>query len=505
MGASLTGGDLTMDQLAVEFLADADGTFPMTWGQQHFWRHKIQRYGDTGHRFFNIPVVVELAGEAGPVDQATVVAALRRLVERNQSLRAHFCETAGGLVQRVVRSGTFVLRLEQSTAAASLATAEALAAELSERQFDHAAEWGVRFGLVCVGQSARHVAFAISHLMVDGGGVKALIDDLHGVLRARGGGAEPGGRWQPSDQVSRELSERGTRRTRAAIRHWRKHLERIPPSMFAAARPAGQPRFQRLRMDSRSLAGAAARLAAACQVSVASTLLAATALALSAVCEQPTCVLVLVAGNRYDEDVRRMLGQASQDGLFAIDFPGGTIADAVRATHRAATTAYFYGQYDPGAVDELVEAVAAERGVRFDLTVIYNDLSEFANDTGAVAPALPEADARTLLGETVFMPESTWQGQLCKMYLAAVPGADTCCLSLVADTAYLPSHTMRALLSGIEKIVFEAAYRDVDVAEVPALTGFATTSGTVGRQPGAEAEKCRARSEVEPAADPAPQ
>jgi Condensation domain len=461
-----------MDLLEVEFQADTDGTFPMTWGQQDFWRHKIRRYGATGHRFFNIPVVIDLIGEAGRTDQATVVAALRRLVERNQSLRAHFAETPRGLVQRVARSGTFSLRLTQSTAAGSRACAEALAAELAERHFDHEAEWGARFSLVCLGQSARHVAFAISHLVVDGGGVRALIDDFLDVLRSRDAGAEPERRWQPSDQVGRERSERGTRRTRAAVRHWRRHLELAPPSMFAAARPAGQPRFQRLRMDSRALAGAAARLSAGCQVSVASTLLAAACLALAALTGQPGCVLVLVAGNRYDEDLRRMLGPASQDGLFAVGFPGGTVADAVRATHRAATTAYFYGQYDPAAVDELVEMVAAERGVRFDLTLIYNDLSEFAGEAEDAAPPVSQAGARELLGETAIVRESTWQGQHCKMYLAAVPAADICHLSLVADTAYLPSDSMRALLCGIERIVFEAAYRDVEVAEIPALASL---------------------------------
>jgi len=461
-----------MDRLEIEFRADDDGTFPMTWGQQDFWRHKIRRYGDTEHRRFNIPVVVDLAGAAGDTDQATVAAALRRLVERNQSLRAHFFDSPGGLLQRVARSGTFALRLQQSTPADSRASAEALAAELAEEHFDHEAEWGVRFALVCVGPSPRHVAFAISHLVADGGGVKVLVDDLSGLLRAHDGGTEPEGRWQPSDQVSRELSERGIRRTRAALRHWRKHLERIPPSTFASALPAGQPRFRRLRMDSRVLARTAARVAADCQVSVASTVLAGAALALTALSGQPTCVLVLVAGNRYDEDVRGMLGPASQDGLFTIDFAGGTIADAVRATHRAATTAYFYGHYDPEAIDELVDAVAAERGVRFDLTLLYNDLSEFADEMDDAGLPMSEAGARELLGETVIVPESTWDGQLCKLYLAAVPGADTCRLTLVGDTAYLPPHSMRTLLHGIEKIIVEAAYRDVEVAEIPALTGL---------------------------------
>jgi len=481
-----------MDQLAVGFRADAAGTFPMTWGQQDFWRHKIRRYADAEVRNFNIAIVVDLIDDAGRADQATVVAALRRLVERNQSLHAYFLDTQDGLIQRVVRSGTFTVRVRQGPPAASRASAEALAAELAERPFDHEAEWGVRFGLVCSGQSTRHLAFAISHLVADGGGVKALIDDFLGLLRARdearkeahGPDNEPEPRWQPSDQASRELSERGTRRTRAAIRHWRKHLEWIPPSTFTGAVAAGQPRFRGLRMESRALARTAARLAADCQVSVGSTVLAATALALTALSGQPACVLVLVVGNRYDEDIRAMLGQASQDGLFAIRLPGGTIADAVRATHRAATIAYFSGHYDPAAIEELIALVAAERGVSFDLTLLYNDLSAFASDASDASDAagddllVSEADARKLLADTVILPERTWDGQLCKMYLAAVPGADTCRITLIGDTAYLSLDSMRALLGGIEKIVFEAAYRDVEVAEVPALTGLTPSALT---------------------------
>jgi Condensation domain len=472
-----------MDQLEVEFHADDDGTFPMTWGQQGFWRDKVRRYADTELRNFNIPVVVDLTGEASRTDQAAIVATLRRLVERNQSLHAYLCDSPAGLIQRVVRSGTFPLRLRQSTAAGSRASAEALAAELAERPFDHEAEWGIRFALVCVGPSTRHVAFAISHLIADGGAVMALIDDFFGLLRAREDGIEPARRWQPSDQVSRELSERGIRRTRAAIRHWRKHLERIPASVFDVELPAGRPRFHGLRMESRALARAAARLAADCQVSVASTVLAAAALALTALTGQSACALVVVVSNRYDEDVRGMLGLPSQDGLFAIDLPGGTITDAVRATHRAATVAYFSGQYDPAAIEELVEAVAAERGVRFDLSLIYNDLSGFANDAGADGLPVSEADARKLLDETVIVPEPTWEGQLCKMYLAAVPGADNCRLTLVGDTAYLPPPSMRALLGGIEKIVVEAAFRDVQVAEIPALTGLVPSIRTTTPSP----------------------
>lgn len=42
----------------------------------------------------------------------------------------------------------------------------------------------------------------------------------------------------------------------------------------------------------------------------------------------------------------------------------------------------------------------------------------------------------------------------------------------MADTGCLPLQTIEAVLRGIETIVFEAAYRDVAIAEIPALTGL---------------------------------
>jgi hypothetical protein len=467
-----------MDRMELEFHADTAGTFPMTWGQQDFWRRKIRKYSDAS-RHFNIPMLVDLPDDIA-ADQAMVAAALRRLVERNESLRAHFLDGPEGLIQRVARTGTISLPLHQAPREASRSHAETLAAELAVAPFNHEAEWGIRLALVCAGQTPRHLVFAISHLVADGGGIRALLNDFFGLLRAAGTGSEPDRPWQPADQARREQSERGTRRNQAAIRYWRKQLERIPPSMFPwPAVPAEQPRFHRLRLDSRALGVAATRLAASCQVSVPSAVLAGAALALTALTGQPTCALVVVVGNRYDENMRAMVGPASQDGLFVADLGGGTVAEAVRAAHRSVTAAFFYGHYDPGAIEDLVDAVGAQRGVRLDLTALYNDLSAFVDGaedgTGAeqaTGTRDAEADVRELLTETVIVPESTWEGQHCTMYLAAEPGTATCSLHLVADTAYLPPRTMEVLLRGIEKILTEAAYRDIAVADIPALTGI---------------------------------
>lgn len=466
-----------MDQLDVEFRADTGGTFRMTWGQRGIWG-PIGHFGDDSS-FLNIPVVVDLPEDGGKPDQAAVVRALRRLVERNQALRTHFRDGPdGGPVQEVARSGGFVVRLAESTQAGSRERADDLAAELASKHFDHDAEWAIRLALVCADQVPRHVVFAVSHVLSDGGGFQALIDDLFCLLRAPSPDDEPAIRWQPADQVRREQSRQSVRRNQAAIGYWRKHLERMPPSMFSGSPgPAAFPRFQELRLESRALTVAAARLAARCQVSVPDAVLTGAGLALAAVCGQTTSVLKVIVGNRFDRDTRGLVAPMAQEGLLVVDYPAGTVADAARATSKAVRAAYFYGYYDPAAIDELLRAVAAQRGVEFDLTMFFNDQSAFLNDPfgtegAALEAQLAEAQARELLSETVIAPAGTMEAHGPTVFLKAQSGTDICALQLMADTAYLPPPRIEAVLRGIETIVFEAAYRDVAVAEIPCLTGL---------------------------------
>lgn len=243
------------------------------------------------------------------------------------------------------------------------------------------------------------------------------------------------------------------------------------------AGPAARPRFQELRLESRALAVAAARLAAGCQVSESATLLTGAALALAAVSGQATCVLKVIAGNRFDRHTRGLVAPMAQEALLVVDYSSGSVAEAARATSKAARAAYFYGYYDPAAIGELLEAVAAQRGVQFDLTMFFNDQSAFRGDAFDMNPAVagadfPEAEARKLLSDTVINPAGTMEAHGPKVFLKAQSGADLCRLELMADTAYLPLPTTQAVLRGIETIIVEAAYRDVAVGEIPALTGL---------------------------------
>jgi hypothetical protein len=189
----------------------------------------------------------------------------------------------------------------------------------------------------------------------------------------------------------------------------------------------------------------------------------------------------VIAGNRFDRNTRGLIAPMAQEGLLVVDCSSGTVAEAARAMTKAALAAYFHGYYDPTAIGELLGEVAARRGVRFDLSVFFNDQSEFFDDEPALLNDgldMDQVSARGLLRDTVLFPIGTLDAHGPTVFLKAQSGADISRLDLMADTAHLPPPKIEAVLRGIETIMLEAAYRDVALAEIPALTGLGPTACT---------------------------
>ena len=464
-----------MDRLTVSFHAADGGTFPLTWGQQHIWK-PLRWYGPASS-YFTIPAVIDLPDGGAGLTRATVARALRRLVERNQSLRTRFRGGDGGFRQHIAPAGTLTVPLHQATPDGSRAAAGHAAGELAAAPFDHASEWPLRAALICAGNTPRQLAVAVSHTATDGAGMQALIGEFLALLAVPPGGPLPPRRWQPVSQVKHERSRRGARRHQGAAAYWRKHLAQAPPSMFdfPAARPA-QPRFRRLRLESPALARAVTRLAVRCDVSRSTVLLTGAGLALATLSGHSTAVLKLVVSNRFEERTRDAIASVTQDGLLVAGYDGGSVTDAVRATSKAARAGYYYGAYDPAALDTLIAGAAAERGVHFDLTAYFNDLTDFMEP----GPADGEPDAadtsprtvRGLLARTVVEPEGAWETQDSKFFFATECDASLCRLHLLGDTAYLPVPVLETVLRGVETMLVEAAYRDVRLDTIPALTGI---------------------------------
>src|SRR4029077_2396168 len=99
----------------------------------------------------------------------------------------------------------------------------------------------------------------------------------------------------------------------------------------------------------------------------------------------------------------------SQNGLFVVQFPPGTVAEAGRATHKAAMTAHFYGHYDPAAIDDLLDELMIARGLQCDLTAYFNDVSAFLDQADglnlqqAADAQVTEDEAGRLLAESEIM------------------------------------------------------------------------------------------------------
>ena len=312
----------------VEFTGARGGEAPLTWGQQAFWR--LTRWLDDGDPYFNLPWSLPVYGRR---DLGAVLLALRRLVERHETLRTTYEEVPGGPVQRVAREGRFTVEVFEAGEARPLVAARELSAELAAKGFDYATELPFRCAVVTRDGRPRAVAFALTHLAVDGWSLNVLATDWRSLLA---GDELPAPAWQPLDQAAFEREGAGAARGERAFRHWRTVLGRVPRSLFDfPGETPEEQRFVRVGMESAAVAAAAEVLAERWSVSTASVLTTASAVLLATLTGHREVAMQLIVANRHGSQTEAMVGTVVQDGLFVLDLPEGTFADAVRAGHGA--------------------------------------------------------------------------------------------------------------------------------------------------------------------------
>ncbi|MGC5011954.1 condensation domain-containing protein [Streptosporangium sp. DT93] len=477
-------GQVPSSSETVEFAGTRGGEAPFTWGQLAFWR--LARWLDDDDPFYNMSWVLPVYGRR---DLEAVLSALRALVERHEALRTTFAQTPGGLLQRVAERGEFTVEVFD-TNVKPLAAARDLAAAMAATAFDHTAELPFRAAVVTVDGRPRMVAFAFCHLAVDGGSLDVLARDWRSLLA---GNEPPGPVWQPMDQAVFEQEGAGATRGERALRYWRTHLERVPRTMFDFPRTTPEePRFIRLGMESAAVAAAAEALAARWSVSTSTVLTTAGAVLLSVLTGHDPMVMQLVVANRHDPRVAGMAGTSAQDGLFVLDLPEGTFADATRAGHRQALAAYRHAQYDAYRMMALREEIGRERGGPMDLSAYFNDARTITDwpHLPAVDPPGDPAAIAALAGRTRIFHVAGWDQVDATAMFSTGPATDVCQLYLLVDTAYVPRSTTRTLLLGMETLLVAAVARDVRLAEVAELCGI-----TPVERPAATAEHSSATGE----------
>ncbi|MGA5702705.1 condensation domain-containing protein [Peterkaempfera bronchialis] len=429
---------------------------PLTWGQRAIWR-PLTWYGENAH-YFNIRRVV-----AVPTGRTAeqVEAALGALLSRHEALRTLFRETGQGPVQEVLPEGTLPVPRHEAGPDGADAVADRLLGELGGRAFRHAEELPVRCALVLEQGRPTCVVLVFSHLGADYSGSQEALRDLRELLAGRAG---PAPAWQPVDQARFEAEGVGAARGAAALEYWRRTLRRVPPAMFPVPPEDDRPdRFVKLRLDSPAAAVATTLLADRCQVSTGTVLLAATAAVLGAYTGHGTAVLQLIAANRHDERSRRLVAAMAQDALFAQDVARGTFDDLVRGTFLTGMNAYRFAQYDPAAMDEVLEEARTESGGRLRLVCYFNDkrmLDRWEDLPGTDGSA---ESLRALTEKTEVTLAGTWERQDSAFFVSTGYAPGSCLLHLLADTALIPRPEVERLLRAFETLLVDAATGTVEL------------------------------------------
>jgi len=166
---------------------DRPALVPMSLAQQRLWF--LNRF-DTSAGTYNIPIVLRMRGALNVV---ALRAALRDVVERHETLRTMYPDTADGPCQAVVPVDDAAIELPELELAAE--RLEDHVRTSVARGFDLTAEIPVRCELLRVGDQDYVLAMVVHHIAADGWSLRPLAGDLATAYDARRAGDSP--RWTP--------------------------------------------------------------------------------------------------------------------------------------------------------------------------------------------------------------------------------------------------------------------------------------------------------------------
>ena len=445
----------------------------MTWGQQSIWR--AHDWFGTGSYVLNMSLVL-------PLDQApsldACMAALGNVIARHPALRCRFGRAGTHLYQDAAATGEVPLALFRAD---SLIDADRLAGErsrrLAQKPFDLTSEWPFRVDAVIVGNTVTHLAMAFCHVAVDGWASRLVMDELSAALTLKVVLCADPPEWTSLDQAFLECSNIGAVESDHAVEYWQERLAVAPASMFdVVAQPSAQPRYQQVLIRSAAMAAAASVLSRRYRTSYSSVLLTTVALALAAVGSRDTAVLQLIVGNRADERSRNLIAATAQNGLLVQRFPATfDLQQAIRATFRAATRAYFYGHYDPEHLDDVIKMTAARRGVYMDLNAYFND-ARMGREPDERLSSMSETEVAALRSATTLETLATMTKHDSRFFAQLRHHPRECHLALLVDTEYVSRPATERMLLAIEEVLVRAVSSAVPIAEV--FDSFSVVSGT---------------------------
>jgi condensation domain-containing protein len=457
-----------MRPVPVEFTGERGGEGPLTLGQLDVYTW-TSRTPDHPYVFLyaELPVLAT-------VSVNDVAAAAAALIARHESLRTTYLPGEQPR-QRVAAAGVQMLELcslgeGQWGPLDRPAVAEALIRWLRESR--QQGQPPVRMAVAIAPDAGDRViacAASYTHFAMDHGSIEVLKRDFAGLLgdpsRPRPG--PPG--HQPLDQAELEATPAERRRADAALDHLREQLRKMPRCLYAlpGARTSGESLS--VELSSPAAAMAVRRVAARTRTSRSSVVLAAICAVVARRANYQELVIPLVAGNRFERHLVNYVGALSQGTIATIEVTGRSFDDLVRHTWMRVVDAGQHARYDAAKRDAIADLIGHERGMRFNVDPLFNDIVPQAW-SGLTAGAGTELRWRP-------MPAN---GTPLRFNLNQIDG----CLRLDAwsgDTGLVPRTELESVLLAIERLLAAAAHADVPSGQLPELIGLQPIAGTPDR------------------------
>ncbi|MET9381018.1 condensation domain-containing protein [Streptomyces sp. NPDC002928] len=343
--------DVVHEPLQIDFRGAEGGHGPSTWGQRHIWAAVLDNRGDparfTMRRSWSVP------GGRTVVD---VVAALRALVERHETLRSRIDIDRGIPVQVVGESGTLACSVTDSAAPWSREAALRSASELPVSVYGPGGEPPVRFGVLTFEGGPQWITVAISHLLVDADGCGMLEAELHALLS--GSGTPPHATYQPRQRARFEQSVDGRAHNARALRYWRTTLEQHPEWLFPPRTDGidswrGE-RFPVLHAYAPGLGRHVEQVADRLRVSTPALCLAAFGKAFSARSAAAAYPLGVTFSNRVLPWSRGYVGTLAQQGAIGVRDVHVPLGQLARRMWQSLLLGHRFSQYEQDDVFDLI-------------------------------------------------------------------------------------------------------------------------------------------------------
>jgi hypothetical protein len=466
--------------VVARFNGERGGRAPATWGQLGIWaKHQLDPSS-------NLDIFSKIALDSDTITVPAAVAAITQVIERHEMLRTRVRFVDGMLSQVVERSGTLTIPVVASRAGTLDADADIALASLREARVDVSAEYPLRVLLLTVADRVKCVAMVISHMAADAVAAQIVMADIRSAMTGELCLKPPAP--QPTE-VALEEHDAGGKQTERTARYWAELYRRMPPTMFDRVRPAPEAVSDSVPdagrghavLVSPALDGAVRAMARRANVTTSTVLLAATTKLIGDWTGHQTSAVNLVVHNRFRSSLRGVVGNMVQTGLFVLDTGQDmTFADIVRRASGRSLHAYRHAYYDQAAIESVREGIRRERGMDVNPYCCFNDLREILGDSvdakepdapdAPGAPGVPDAPgvagrwseekARFLLPRTSleWIPDPS--PSRCRFCLQVRPSRGSVCLSLSADTGYLPLTGIERFLRAMESLIVTSALND---------------------------------------------